>query len=49
VHLTTSAFNLPERLAGKADPALIADDERHFAAVAASLERVGVKRGSRRS
>jgi DNA helicase IV len=35
--LTTSAFNLPDRLAAKADPALIADDERHFAAVAESL------------
>lgn len=37
--LTTSAFDLPERLAGKADPALIADDERHFAAIAESLEQ----------
>ncbi|MFJ5921718.1 RNA polymerase recycling motor ATPase HelR [Kitasatospora sp. NPDC092948] len=36
---TTSAFALPERLAAKADPALIADDDRHFAAVAATLER----------
>lgn len=35
----TSVFNLPEHLAAKADPALVADDERHFAAVAASLER----------
>ena len=35
--LTTSAFDLPDRLAAKADPALIADDERHFAAVAESL------------
>jgi len=35
----TSAFDLPERLAGKADPALIADDERHFAAIAQSLEQ----------
>ncbi|GAA1666473.1 RNA polymerase recycling motor ATPase HelR [Glycomyces endophyticus] len=33
-----SAFDLPERLAAKADPALIAADERHFAAIAASLE-----------
>jgi hypothetical protein len=33
----TSAFDLPERLAGKADPALIADDEQHFAAMAVSL------------
>jgi len=37
--LTTSAFDLPERLAAKADPALIAGDERHFAAIAESLER----------
>ena len=35
---TTSAFDLPERLSAKADPALIAEDERHFAAVAKSLE-----------
>ncbi|SDL46394.1 DNA helicase IV [Glycomyces sambucus] len=34
-----SVFDLPERLAAKADPALIADDERHFAAIGASLER----------
>jgi hypothetical protein len=37
--LTTRAFDLPGRLAAKADPALIARDERHFAAVADSLER----------
>src|SRR5215469_9651309 len=37
--LTTSAFDLPDRLAAKADPALIADDEEHFAAIAESLER----------
>jgi hypothetical protein len=37
--LTTSAFDLPDRLAAKADPALIADDERHFAAIAESLEQ----------
>jgi hypothetical protein len=37
--LTTSAFDLPERLAAKADPALIAGDERHFAAIAQSLEQ----------
>ena len=35
--LTTSAFDLPGRLAAKADPALIAGDERHFAAIAESL------------
>jgi DNA helicase IV len=33
-----SAFTLPDHLAPKADPALIAGDERHFAAIAASLE-----------
>jgi len=37
--LTTSAFDLPRRLAAKADPALIADDEKHFAAIAESLEQ----------
>jgi DNA helicase IV len=37
--LTTSAFDLPEHLAAKADPRLIADDERHFAAIAESLEQ----------
>jgi hypothetical protein len=37
--LTASAFDLPDRLAAKADPALIAGDERHFAAVAESLEQ----------
>jgi hypothetical protein len=36
---TTSAFDLPERLTAKADPALIAGDERHFAAIAESLEQ----------
>ncbi|WP_035846616.1 RNA polymerase recycling motor ATPase HelR [Kitasatospora azatica] len=37
--LTTSAFELPDRLAPKADPALIAGDEQHFAAIAESLEQ----------
>ncbi|MFI6108852.1 RNA polymerase recycling motor ATPase HelR [Streptomyces sp. NPDC051310] len=37
--VTTSAFDLSERLAAKADPALIAGDERHFAAVARCLEQ----------
>jgi DNA helicase IV len=37
--LTTSAFDLPDHLSPKADPTLIAGDERHFAAVAASLEQ----------
>ncbi|MGX5681126.1 RNA polymerase recycling motor ATPase HelR [Schumannella luteola] len=33
-----SVFALPDRLSEKSHPALIADDERHFAAIAASLE-----------
>jgi len=37
--LTASAFDLPDRLAPKADSALIAGDERHFAAIAESLEQ----------
>jgi hypothetical protein len=37
--VTTSAFDLPDRLAAKAAPAQIAADERHFAAIAESLER----------
>ncbi|GAA2269634.1 RNA polymerase recycling motor ATPase HelR [Nonomuraea roseoviolacea subsp. roseoviolacea] len=37
--LTTSAFDLPDHLAAKADPALIAGDEQHFAAIARSLEQ----------
>ena len=36
---TTSAFNLPQRLIAKADPALISGDERHLAAVAESLDQ----------
>ncbi|MGK5169852.1 RNA polymerase recycling motor ATPase HelR [Geodermatophilus sp. CPCC 205761] len=36
-HLTTSAFDLPDNLIAKADPALIADDELHFTAIAESL------------
>ncbi|RCV57621.1 RNA polymerase recycling motor ATPase HelR [Marinitenerispora sediminis] len=35
----TSAFGLPDTLSAKADPALIADDERHFAAISESLEQ----------
>ena len=37
--LTTSAFDLPDRLTAKADPALIGGDERHFTAIAESLEQ----------
>jgi hypothetical protein len=36
---TTPAFDLPEHLVAKADPALIAGDERHLAAVAEALEQ----------
>ncbi|MBA8961155.1 DNA helicase IV [Rhodococcus percolatus] len=38
-NLTTNAFDLPDHLAPKADPTLIADDELHFAAIAESLEQ----------
>ncbi len=34
---TTSAFDLPDHLAAKADPALIAADDLHFAAIAGTL------------
>jgi DNA helicase IV len=37
--LTASAFDLPDHLTAKADPTLIAADEQHFAAIAASLEQ----------
>ena len=36
--MTTSAFDLADNLAAKADPALIARDEKHFADIARSLE-----------
>src|SRR3954451_8960662 len=36
---TISAFDLPDRLAPKADPSLIGGDDQHFAALAASLEQ----------
>jgi hypothetical protein len=39
VHTITSAFNLPEWLAAKADPTLITRDEQHFAAIASSVAR----------
>jgi len=35
--MTSSAFDLADHLGAKADPALIGRDERHFAALAASL------------
>ncbi|MFC9228993.1 RNA polymerase recycling motor ATPase HelR [Streptomyces decoyicus] len=37
--LTTSAFDLPDHLSPKADPALIDGDEQHFASIAESLEQ----------
>jgi len=37
--LTASAFDLPDRLLAKADPALIAGDEQQFAAIAESLRQ----------
>ena len=37
--VTTSAFDLPDRLAAKAAPTLIGGDEQHFAAVGESLAR----------
>ena len=39
MHLSTTAFDLPDHLAAKADPALIGRDEQHFAAIAESLEQ----------
>ena len=36
--LTTSAFDLPDRLSAKADQTLIAADDQHFAAIAQSLD-----------
>jgi len=38
-NVNPSAFDLPERLAAKTDPALISGDEQHFAAIAESLEQ----------
>ncbi|MVO85605.1 AAA family ATPase [Streptomyces sp. p1417] len=37
--LNTGVFDLPDRLSAKADPTLIAGDETHFSAVAASVEQ----------
>ena len=36
---TTCAFDLPDHLTAKADPALIGGDEQHFAAIGESLEQ----------
>ena len=49
---TTHAFALPARLSAKADPALIAQDERRFAAIeralAASIARLSARRDALR-
>ncbi|MER8002400.1 RNA polymerase recycling motor ATPase HelR [Streptomyces sp. NPDC095613] len=37
--LTTSVFDLPDHLSPKADPALVAGDEQHLAAIAERLEQ----------
>ncbi|WP_254920725.1 RNA polymerase recycling motor ATPase HelR [Blastococcus mobilis] len=37
--LITNAFDLPDHLTPKADPALIAADEQHFAAIAENLDQ----------
>ncbi|MFF2369741.1 RNA polymerase recycling motor ATPase HelR [Agromyces sp. NPDC058110] len=37
--MTSTVFDLPERLAAKTDPELIDGDERHFDAIATSLQR----------
>ena len=37
IAVTTNVFNLPDHLVAKADPALIAGDDQHLAAVAESL------------
>ena len=37
ITVSTGVFALPENLAAKTEPRLIADDEQHFAAIAASL------------
>ncbi|MEU2624086.1 RNA polymerase recycling motor ATPase HelR [Streptomyces sp. NPDC007157] len=36
--LTTRVFDLPEQLSAKADPVLVAHDERHFVAIARCLD-----------
>ncbi|WP_020108977.1 RNA polymerase recycling motor ATPase HelR [Nocardia sp. 348MFTsu5.1] len=46
--MAKSVFNLPERLSHKADPALTATDERHFAAIADNLSRTIADLSARR-
>ncbi|GGM21237.1 RNA polymerase recycling motor ATPase HelR [Dactylosporangium sucinum] len=43
----SSVFDLPDRLAAKADPALTAADERHFAAIAERLDQVSAELSGR--
>ncbi|WP_394555188.1 RNA polymerase recycling motor ATPase HelR [Agromyces sp. MMS24-JH15] len=43
----TTAFALPERLAAKTDPALIGDDDRHFAAIGARIGRATAEASDR--
>ncbi|QSB17348.1 AAA family ATPase [Natronosporangium hydrolyticum] len=38
--MTTSVFDLPDRLSAKADPALTSRDEQHFAAIAERLDQL---------
>ncbi|MGW6207095.1 RNA polymerase recycling motor ATPase HelR [Streptomyces sp. NPDC055089] len=45
--LSTSAFDLPDRLALKADPRLTAADDEHFAAVAECLEQSAAELSAR--
>ncbi|MCX2927285.1 RNA polymerase recycling motor ATPase HelR [Streptomyces sp. NEAU-W12] len=45
----TSVFDLPGRLAAKADPKLIAGDQAHFAAIAESLEEAIAELSDRRA
>ncbi|ANJ26596.1 RNA polymerase recycling motor ATPase HelR [Agromyces aureus] len=45
--LTSTAFDLPTRLAAKAAPELIGDDEEHFAAIDASIARTVAETSAR--
>jgi len=43
VRVLLSPFDLPDHLSAKADPTLIAGDERHFAAIAETLEQLSAE------
>lgn len=45
--IITSVFDLPDRLAAKSDPGLIAGDDRHFAAITRNLARTKADLSSR--